>query len=110
MSTEVKLYGLVSGGMLQFFPRISDYEPEMGLRGLGETLEYVTRDRSDLLEEYTDDPRDGLRQYMVLNTEGLLDHIETHPYIWDSLGYGFKAGVRLMREKPELRWWFHVCF
>ncbi len=111
MSTEVSIYGLVTGNMIQFFPRIAAIHHEMGISGLRETLEYVSRDRPDLLEEHIDTEEiDGLVQYMVLSVENLLDHIEQHPYTWDSVGVGFKGGLELMLKRPGLRWWFHVCF
>ena len=108
MSTEISIHG-VSLGQGNIIPRVVDFSLGMGFSGLTSALEYVAGSYPDLLVEHeTEAP--GFRQFHVVRLESFLDHIEQHPYIWDSVGYGFEAGIKLMREKPELTWWFHVCF
>ena len=109
MSTEVSLYGLASGGMIQLFPRIAAAQPNMGLGGLANTLDYLARHWPGLLEEYTDDPTPGLRQYQVLDVGAFIEHTRENKEEWDSVGLGFSACLERMQQKPDLAWWFH-CY
>ncbi len=109
MSTQVSIYGLETGGMLQFFPRIADYCHDMGFSNMADTLEYVSRDRPDILEEHIDDPRAGLRQYQVLVVPALIQHVRENHLLWSQYTVGFKCGLELMEKKQDLAWWFHVC-
>ncbi len=108
MSTEVSISGIATGGVCQLFPRIADYCSDMGLSNMADTLEYVARDRPDILEEYIDEPIAGLRQYQVFVVPALIQHVKDNSLIWDARGLNFESGLKLMEKKQDLTWWFHV--
>lgn len=108
MSVEITLCGIEA--YVGCPPRVVAFEQELGFSGLLQSLEYVTKDRLDVLRKWDVSFIPGFCQFQVLDIEGLLRHIEQHPYIWDSVAGGFEPGLRRMQEQPQLEWWFHVHF
>lgn len=108
MSTQISIYGIATGGMCQLFPRIANYCHDMGPSSMAATLEHVSHSRPDILEEYTDEPVIGLRQYQVLVVPALIQHVKDNSLLWKTRSVSFECGLELMEKKQDLTWWFHV--
>lgn len=103
MGAEVSLVGIRGASPEYAYPRVVDVCTDLGFGGLFDSLDNTP---GDLLEKLA--PQSGFTQFRICNPTEFIRYVRDYPQLWDSVGFGFEAGLKHIEENPDLTWWFHV--
>ncbi len=120
MSTEVKLIGIGNitlpdvptpcGDMSATARGVVSQLTDLGISGLHADLKSYAEDEPDVLVDLKEETEPGVRQYLLVDPDTFLTHVQENPHYWDSVCYGWPEALAALHQDIEeghlITWWF----